>query len=139
MAKFFGNDSNLFGIKSTYFGIFWKRFLLFGIDSYLFGNDCIFFWNFQWMIPKFLEKNLCKNDMTWCKMMWNDMNEHELICSDFILHVSKFLGFQNDWNWKRWLTLSWGRLTKFILWPRDKMISWSKMHESILPGTCAWL
>ena len=40
------------------------------------------------------------NDAKWYEMMWNDMNEHELIWSDLNLHVSKFIGFQNDWNRK---------------------------------------
>ena len=54
--------------------------------------------------------------------------------------------FQNDWNLKwfqndwipKWLELKSVRrrwLTKLILWPRDKMISWSKMIiQNILAG-----
>ena len=41
--------------------------------------------------------------------------------------------FQNIWipKWLEKLNIRWWWLTKLILWPRDKMISWSKIFRQI--------
>ena len=54
---------------------------------------------------------------------------------------SKMIGFQNDWipKWLEWLKVSLG-LTKLVLWPRDKMISWSKIaKKDYFESTCWFL
>ena len=138
---FLANYSKYFGIFPTFlemitnilefFQLYWKRFViyskLFGNGSNFFGIDSEYFrifTTFLELIPNCLEMIVISNDMKWCKMTW--LNRFDIFWLDCEW-------FQIIWipKWLEELKVTWWRLTKLILWPRDKMISWSKSVFSL--------
>ena len=150
-SNFFGIDSNPIPKYLKFFQLFWKWFKFFWNWFQMFWNFSNSFGNDSNPIPKYLEffqrfwkwfkynskkvgndSNFLRLDkvMKWCNWVCFQIFLIPKWCSELIIYDSKIIGmiwmFQNVWKSQRSV---WWWLTELILWPRDKMISWSKIES----------